>query len=135
MHWYGLVRKTSLVEILTDWSNCSQSEILNNSSDILLPTFNSFIKLLDKNTLSFKTFNQLYCNTKTIIPCSKKFQQGIQIRRNILTRQETDDRIENVIKDWLKYASDRDGGWKKRKHAECNLSVLKSISLTCVKLN
>jgi hypothetical protein len=29
------------------------------------------------------------------------------VRRNILTRQETDDRIENVIKDWLKYASDR----------------------------
>jgi hypothetical protein len=42
------------------------------------------------------------------------------VRRNILTRQETDDRIENVIKDWLKYASDRDGGRKKRKHAECN---------------
>jgi hypothetical protein len=39
------------------------------------------------------------------------------VRRNILTRQETDDRIENVIKDWLKYASDRDGG---RKNAECN---------------
>lgn len=35
------------------------------------------------------------------------------VRRNILTRQETDDRIENVIKDWLKYASDRDGGRKK----------------------
>ena len=42
------------------------------------------------------------------------------VRRNILTRQETDDRIENVIKDWLKYASDRDGGRKKRKNAECN---------------
>ena len=37
------------------------------------------------------------------------------VRRNILTRQETDDRIENVIKDWLKYASDRDGGRKKEK--------------------
>ena len=35
-------------------------------------------------------------------------------------RQETDDRIENVIKDWLKYASDRDGGRKKRKNAEGN---------------
>jgi hypothetical protein len=35
------------------------------------------------------------------------------VRRNILTRQETDDRIENVIKDW-------DGGRKKRKNAECN---------------
>lgn len=42
------------------------------------------------------------------------------VRRNILTRQETDDRIENVIKDWLKYASDRDGGRKKRKIAEGN---------------
>jgi hypothetical protein len=42
------------------------------------------------------------------------------VRRNILTRQETDDRIENVIKDWLKYASDRDGGRKKSKNAECN---------------
>jgi hypothetical protein len=42
------------------------------------------------------------------------------VRRNILTRQETDDRIENVIKDWLNYASDRDGGRKKRKTAECN---------------
>jgi hypothetical protein len=42
------------------------------------------------------------------------------VRRNILTRQETDDRIENVIKDWLKYASDRDGGRKKRKNAEGN---------------
>jgi hypothetical protein len=42
------------------------------------------------------------------------------VRRNILTRQETDDRIENVIKDWLKYASDRDDGRKKRKNAECN---------------
>lgn len=37
------------------------------------------------------------------------------VRKNILTRQETDDRIENVIKDWLKYASDRDGGRKKEK--------------------
>lgn len=42
------------------------------------------------------------------------------VRKNILTRQETDDRIENVIKDWLKYASDRDGGRKKRKNAEGN---------------
>ena len=37
------------------------------------------------------------------------------VRRNFLTRQETDDRIENVIKDWLKYASDQDGGRKKGK--------------------
>jgi hypothetical protein len=42
------------------------------------------------------------------------------VRRNILTRQETDDRIENVIKDWLKYDSDRDGGRNKRKNAEGN---------------
>ena len=42
------------------------------------------------------------------------------VRRNIRTRHETDDRIENVIKDWLKYASDRDGGRKKRKNAEGN---------------
>jgi hypothetical protein len=38
------------------------------------------------------------------------------VRRNILTRQETDDRIENVIKDWLKHTSDRDGGRRKRKN-------------------
>jgi hypothetical protein len=42
------------------------------------------------------------------------------VRRNILTRQETDDRIENVIKDWLKYDSDRGGGRKKRKNVEGN---------------
>jgi len=42
------------------------------------------------------------------------------VHRNILTRQETDDRIENVIKDWLKYASDRDGGRKKRTNGEGN---------------
>lgn len=41
------------------------------------------------------------------------------VRKNIL-RQEMDDRIENVIKDWLKYASDRDGGRKKRRNAEGN---------------
>ena len=37
------------------------------------------------------------------------------VRKNSLTQNETDDRIETVIKDWLKYASDRDGGRKKRK--------------------
>jgi hypothetical protein len=39
------------------------------------------------------------------------------VRRNILTRQETDDRIENVIKDWLKHASD--SGWWKKKEKKC----------------
>ena len=56
------------------------------------------------------------------------------VRRNILTRQETDDRIENVIKDWLKYASDWDGGRKKRKNAECNQQE-SNVPLTIIVLS
>ena len=37
------------------------------------------------------------------------------VRKNPLTKSETDDTIETVMKDWLKYASDRDGGRKRRK--------------------
>jgi hypothetical protein len=36
------------------------------------------------------------------------------VRKNNTTKNETDDRIEGVIKNWLKYASDRNGGRKAR---------------------
>jgi hypothetical protein len=36
------------------------------------------------------------------------------VRKNNTTKNETDDRIEAVIKNWLKYDSDRNGGRKAR---------------------
>jgi hypothetical protein len=39
---------------------------------------------------------------------SKRILILFEIIPGAVRRQETDDRIENVIKDWLKYASDRD---------------------------
>ena len=36
------------------------------------------------------------------------------MRKNNITKNETDDRIEAVVKNWLHYASDRNGGRKER---------------------
>jgi hypothetical protein len=36
------------------------------------------------------------------------------VRKNNITKNETDDRIEAVVKIWLHYASDRNGGRKER---------------------
>jgi hypothetical protein len=35
------------------------------------------------------------------------------VRKNNITKNETDDRIEAVVKNWLHYASDRNGAGRK----------------------
>jgi hypothetical protein len=53
-------------------------------------------------------------NQADLVFKSARLRLTAAVRKNNTTKNETDDRIEAVIKNWMKYDSDRNGGRKAR---------------------